>query len=195
MILSYKQHFVRGRKFMNNDFYKEIENNSIEELELIFETQKELYSNEEMKMITQRILELKSQKEQFEQERLKELLPKEIECPKCDGINRFEATECKYCGYNIEKEKAKYYSLDYYENDNDDTLDDSEDEKDGNYLFQYIISFLIPLIGFILGAILLSKDDEQKSVGKVCIIIGIVSTIISSISISILYSTVLYNIV
>lgn len=182
---------------MNNDFYKEIENNSIEELELIFETQKELYSNEEMQMISQRILELKTQKEQLEQKKLKKLLPKEIACPKCDGLNGFEATECQYCGYNLENKKTKYYSLDYYENDNDDDdiLDDSEDEKGGNYLFQYIISFLIPLIGFILGAILLSKDDEQKSVGKACIIIGIVSTIVSTISIWILYSNVLYSII
>ena len=45
-----------------------------------------------------------------------------------------------------------------------------------------MISFLIPLVGFILGAILLSKDnEEEKQVGKSCIILGIVAVVISTI--------------
>ena len=55
---------------------------------------------------------------------------------------------------------------------------ESESEG-GSNAFRYVISFLIPLIGYILGAILLSKDSaEEKDVGKNCIILGIVSAVI-----------------
>ena len=50
------------------------------------------------------------------------------------------------------------------------------------YGFQYFASFVVPLVGFVLGAILLSKDDEdQKKVGKECIILGLFSCIIAVI--------------
>ena len=48
--------------------------------------------------------------------------------------------------------------------------------------FQYFVSFIVPLVGFILGAILLSKDDEeQRQVGKECIVLGLFSSIIAII--------------
>lgn len=51
-----------------------------------------------------------------------------------------------------------------------------------NYSFQYIFSFIVPLVGFILGAILLSKDDgEQKQVGKECIVLGVFSCVLATI--------------
>ena len=38
---------------------------------------------------------------------------------------------------------------------------------------------IVPLVGLILGAILLSKDDpEEKAAGKSCIILSLVSTAI-----------------
>ena len=65
-----------------------------------------------------------------------------------------------------------------------DLKDKKVDEKisHANYSFQFISSFIVPLVGFILGAILLSKDDEeQKQVGKECIILGIFSCTIAII--------------
>ena len=57
-----------------------------------------------------------------------------------------------------------------------------EKESSNSYTFQYVISFLIPLVGFILGAILLSKEnEEEKAVGKSCIILGIIAVVISTI--------------
>lgn len=51
-----------------------------------------------------------------------------------------------------------------------------------SYTFQYIISFIIPLVGFIIGGIMITdKDNERQSVGKKCIILGIVSIILSVI--------------
>ena len=58
----------------------------------------------------------------------------------------------------------------------------AEETDRKSYTFQYVIGFLIPLVGFILGAILLSKDDEEeKSAGKTVIILGIISIVIGTI--------------
>lgn len=152
------------------EFLKEIEEYSSEELELIYETQKDLYTVEEMTLIKER-LEIY---EKAEKEKIEKMLPKEIKCHKCDGPNLFENDECIFCGAKLDKDK--YYSLEYYKNKDIDMESESEG---GSNAFRYVISFLIPLIGYILGAILLSKDSaEEKDVGKNCIILGIVSAVI-----------------
>ncbi|MEA3339454.1 MAG: hypothetical protein U9R15_05755, partial [Chloroflexota bacterium] len=44
----------------------------------------------------------------------------------------------------------------------------------------YAISFLIPLAGVIIGVIFLSRPDpESKSMGQTCLILGIVSFVLS----------------
>jgi len=49
--------------------------------------------------------------------------------------------------------------------------------------YRYIFSFIIPIIGYILGAILLSKDDETaKNAGKNCIVLGIISTVLGVVA-------------
>lgn len=46
----------------------------------------------------------------------------------------------------------------------------------------YILSFLIPIVGFIIGFIYYSKPEpELKSVGKNCIIIALLVVVISCI--------------
>lgn len=153
------------------EFIKEIEQYSIDDLELILSTQKELYSEEEFLHIN-KILEQK--KEEQRKQRLSKL-PKEIVCPKCDGINSFETKECKYCDHVLDK--SKYYEIALSE-DIEEEHQSIPAEK--SYVFQYIVSFLIPLIGFILGAIQLSKEnDNEISLGKTYIVLGIVSIILS----------------
>lgn len=159
---------------------EELKPYSKEDLELIVSTQQDLYSTEEMSII-QELIQIKAKKEKEEQEEfIKEHLPKEISCPKCDGINPFENEKCCYCGHSFDK--RKYYQIEYYvQNSNDFEIENDEDTE--SYTFQYIISFLIPIVGYILGAILLSKEDsDEKSVGKSCIVLGIVSTIISVVA-------------
>ena len=155
-----------------NKLLEEIKDNTLDELEYIYETQKDLYSEEEMEVIKEKIEQLKKE----ERAKIEKMLPKEIECTKCFGKSPFENDNCIFCGAKLEKEK--YYSLEYYENqEENNNYEDSE-----SYTFQYVFSFLIPLIGFILGAIMMSKDDEEKvGVGKKCIILGILSIIISTI--------------
>ena len=164
------------------EFKKECEKYSIEELELIVETQQDLYTEEEMKCL----IEILSQKREFaEIERIKNL-PKEIKCPKCDMISSIESERCPYCEFEFGKNKYQYAA----ENSNNSDFDDdkSNDESNSN-IVGYIFSFIIPLVGFILGANLMSKDSEdEKSQGITCIVIGIVSVIVSAIILLITYN-------
>lgn len=60
-------------------------------------------------------------------------------------------------------------------------------DDESNNSFRYVFSFLIPLVGYILGAILLSKSDEkEKKVGKTCILLGVASTILISVLVMII---------
>jgi len=46
--------------------------------------------------------------------------------------------------------------------------------------FLYGFSLFIPLAGFILGAVYISKGDpESKSLGRACLIIAVVSTLLA----------------
>jgi hypothetical protein len=194
-------------------FLDEIKNNTLGELQLIYETQKDLYSKEEMNIIARRIKELKkefanlvksksldelrkmydtpyelySEEEvdlienriqELETGKVQKLLPKEIVCPKCSEPNPFKNDECMYCGYDLDK--TKYYDLKYYERKEDDKL--NIDEEPESYTFQYVVSFLIPLVGFIIGGILLASESKERvAVGKKCILLGVGSMIIVSI--------------
>ena len=88
-------------------------------------------------------------------------------------MNPFSNDTCCFCNYKLDK--SKYYVINYEQ-------EEEEEEEGSSYTFQYVISFLIPLIGYILGAILLSKEDaEQRSVGKKCIILGICATLLGGV--------------
>lgn len=175
-----------------NSFLEEISTYSIYDLKLIFETQKDLYSAEEMELIQNRIQELEEKQSQAQKEFIEKNLPKEILCPKCDGANPFENDTCCFCGYKLDK--RKYYSIEFYQNDDSGEIVAQEEENSSSYTFQFVISLLIPLVGFILGSILLGKDDEyKKSKGKTCIILGIVSTVICAILNSIAIFDLLFN--
>ena len=97
-------------------FLKEIEGNTLDELELIYETQKNLYSDEEMMIISEKIEYIKEEEKREKEEKIKKLLPKEIECECCFGINAFENDKCCFCDAVLNKEK--YYDIEYYVNNN-----------------------------------------------------------------------------
>lgn len=160
-------------------FLDEIKDCSLDELKLIYNTQKDLYTDEEMAVIQKQIQEMETAKKVAEDAWIANNLPKEIKCPKCDGPNPFENDECCFCGHTLDKNK--YYSMEYYLNKEEESEDEiSEDGQ--SYTFQFVISFLIPLVGFILGAILLGKDDDdEKSAGKSCIMIGLVSIVVCTL--------------
>ncbi|MEH7178944.1 hypothetical protein [Neobacillus vireti] len=46
----------------------------------------------------------------------------------------------------------------------------------------YILSFIIPVVGIILGIVWMNDQDiEKKTVGKTCLIVSIVSIVLSCI--------------
>lgn len=160
-------------------FLDEIQKYTDEELELIISTQVDLYSNDEMselkKLLEARIRDKKAAHDSLVLSRL----PKTIHCEKCDAPNPFSNDQCDYCGHLLNK--SKYYTDEYYEQNEKTKLESDtsiSSVDDTSYTFHYIISFLIPLVGFILGATMLASDnDEKSSCGKTCIIISIFSCI------------------
>ena len=96
-----------------------------------------------------------------------EVKTKEIEkehyCNYCGSKVVGNKTNCPYCGelmFKGSNDKKYHYS--------------------NSYFLNYIFSILIPLVGIIMGAIYLTREDE-KDVGAICILLGIISTIIYSI--------------
>ena len=155
----------------------EIKSCSLDELKLIYETQKDLYTDEEMAVIQKKIKEIEAAEKAAQDVWIAENLPKEIPCPKCDGPNPFENDKCCFCGHTLDK--RKYYDPNFYlNNENEEDEESAITESGQSYTFQFVISFLIPLVGFILGAILLGKDDpDEKSAGKACIIIALITAV------------------
>ena len=108
---------------LNEDFYKEVSGYSDDDLVTIIETQKDLYSIEEMEVLEEE-LQVRAQKDKnlfakMPKEKRKMLLAAineencEIRCPKCDGPNPFLNSVCDFCGYNLEGEKEKVFEQPY----------------------------------------------------------------------------------
>ena len=86
-------------------------------------------------------------------------------CPYCAENVQEEAIVCKHCKKELTLEDKNLQAI-----------------KHPSYWQYSIISFLIPFVGFILGAIYLSKDNKlDKKLGEHLIVIGIFSLIVSFI--------------
>ena len=58
----------------------------------------------------------------------------------------------------------------------------------GMKILFYILSLIVPLVGFIIGAVYYSKPDaESKHVGKVCFALAIVAIVIAAILVALIY--------
>lgn len=54
--------------------------------------------------------------------------------------------------------------------------------SDGQKVLFYILSFIIPVVGIVLGIVWMNeKDEEKKKIGKTCLTLGIVSIVLSCI--------------
>ena len=148
------------------------------ELQYIHDTQQDLYSADELDYMR----DIVERRKREELERMKAFLPKEIECEKCGAPNEFERSTCKYCENELDK-SASYEKAEVLAQGGDpDDLEEEGSEELKSYAFQYIASFLIPIVGYIMGAILLTKDEEdQRSAGKACLVIAIISMVVSII--------------
>lgn len=100
---------------------------------------------------------------------------KYIYCSSCKNRVLSNKLNCPFCGEILLQGDKKPY---HYVSDRKQNVN--------SHLINYILSFLIPFVGFIMGAIFLTRDDE-RSAGTICIVLGIMSMFISTI----LYSTLL----
>jgi uncharacterized membrane protein YdbT with pleckstrin-like domain len=76
----------------------------------------------------------------------------------------WDANVCPYCGHDYRVQVAAVPRAEI---------------SGGMKIFLYILSFLIPLAGFIIGAIYYTKPEpEFKDVGKMCIIIGLIAILL-----------------
>jgi len=123
--------------------------------------EKDCYSPNEIMLLEQRKKELSRIIEEKEYREIVKNRPKEIICPKCDGVNKSENDTCDFCGYKFK--------------DKDYTNKNEEDEKTSNTIL-FIISFLMPIIGIILGIIYIAKDEEDF--GKKILLFSIIISII-----------------
>ena len=81
-------------------------------------------------------------------------------CVSCGRSIPWNANVCPYCGHD--------YRIQMYPSP-------TESISDGLKIVFYILSFLIPIVGIIIGIVLYSRPDpESKRVGKNCIIIALV---------------------
>jgi len=94
-------------------------------------------------------------------------------CVSCGRSIDFEANACPYCGHDFRP-----------------VVDFIHDPISTNLrVLYYLLSFFIGIAGIIIGAIYMTKPDpDHKHVGKICLIIGIIGTIITPM----LLSAVLY---
>ena len=154
-----------------------IKNLSSDELALILEDQKDLYTEEELETI----------EKQYNQNKRKETAsrmrknPKyrgkawaiakyekgvklsRIVCPECGELNENPDDHCEFCGFDF-NELDDDQIVFAYTHENDKNLADMSDlvyekENAGSPpgCFMYFISFLIPLIGIIAGAVNFKK--------------------------------------
>jgi len=147
-----------------NSFTNDIKKMSIDDIELILEDQLDMYNKDEINLLKE---ELKRRKELEEAQSLNRV----IRCIKCDGENLLSDEACKYCGYKINKNR--------YKSDNEEDKEEKEVANSNRSL--YIISFLIPIVGIILGIVYIGKDEED--LGKSLIIFSIFIIIIYSATI------------
>jgi hypothetical protein len=90
------------------------------------------------------------------------------QCVSCGRSIPWTANVCPYCGHD--------YRVSTYNHPQQETL------SGGMRALVYILSFLIPLAGIIIGIVFYVKPDpEMKRVGKNCIIIAIVVWAIAAI--------------
>lgn len=162
-------------------FKDEIKDYTIDDLELIIETQKELYTKEEMGLLRRLLTQKKDEEIAKKNKFIEERLPGIIKCQKCDGPNPFSNDVCKFCGVRLNKKKYYKAASVEYEEEMDPSSDnaDTSNYTGSSFLFQYIISFIIPIVGFIMGAIMMTGENEDRvSKGKICIVLGVVSVVI-----------------
>jgi len=86
-------------------------------------------------------------------------------CVGCGRAIAWDANVCPYCGHDFRVQMAPQMA--------------QPQISEGMKILFYILSFLIFIVGIIIGVIYYTKSDpESKHVGKMCIILAIVGVLV-----------------
>lgn len=98
-------------------------------------------------------------------------------CVSCGRAIQFDANVCPYCGHD--------YRYPSYRMRQPETI------SSGLRVVFYILSFLIPLVGIVLAVVYMTRPDpEPKEVGKICLILAVIS-----IALTVVFAVILYFLV
>jgi hypothetical protein len=101
-------------------------------------------------------------------------------CVSCGRSISWYANVCPYCGHDY---RAQLYTGQVR----------GETISSGVKILFYLLSFFIPIVGFIIGAIYYTKPEpELKEVGKMCLILAVLAIVINVVCAAALWSTVLF---
>lgn len=92
-------------------------------------------------------------------------------CVACGRAIAWDVNVCPYCGHDFRPQMAGMQQPMYGQ-----PMPQHEAVSGGMKILLYLLSFFIPIVGFIIGAIYYTKP-ETKEVGKMCIILGILSIV------------------
>jgi len=105
-------------------------------------------------------------------------LPDPRHCVSCGRSIQSDANVCPYCGHDYRTQWMRPQVV--------------EPISTGMKILFYILSLIVPLVGFIIGIIYYSKQDpESRHVGKICIVLAVVGILATVGLAAILYVMVL----
>lgn len=163
-----------------DDLLSKIRELSTDEIELILKDQKDLYTEEEFKLIHLEyekrfeLFNFEYEKHKFDKiKRAKEELnkdvniniPEEINCLKCDGIISSSDAVCKFCGYKNNLEIIRQNLLkNILEKDNEIECIKKIKKPSHSLIIFSVILFIIGIISIIITSVL--KDDDKYRLSK-----------------------------
>ena len=101
-------------------------------------------------------------------------------CVSCGRTISWGANVCPYCGHDYRTQAATQYAQ------------TQPEITEGLKIVFYVLSLLMWIVGIIIGLVLYTRPDpESQRVGKMCIILGCVSILISIILSVVLYIMIL----
>ena len=99
-------------------------------------------------------------------------------CVACGRAIAWDVNVCPYCGHDFRPQMAGQQPM-YGQPVYGQPMPQHEAVSDGMKILLYILS-LIPIVGFILGAIYYTRP-ETKEIGKMCIILGVIVIVLVSV--------------
>jgi hypothetical protein len=111
-------------------------------------------------------------------------------CVACGRAIAWDVNVCPYCGHDFRPQMTGMQQPMYGQ-----PMPQHEAVSGGMKILLYLLSFFIPIVGFIIGAIYYTKP-ETKEVGKMCIILGILSIVLVAVcwfvAVALIWSTPWY---